>query len=95
MGMKKHPVLTKQAERRIKSRPYYAYLYAANVLHGRLPERLESVFVEDPASAYLYAKNVLGGRLPDPVHNALVMYSLEKRDVTGRVAEYINWLEGK
>jgi len=93
--MKKNPVLTKQAERRIKSRPYYAYLYAANILGGRLPERLESVFVGDPVSAYLYARNVLGGRLPDPVHNALVMYSLEKRDVTGYVEAYINWLEGK
>jgi len=95
MGVPVDKKLTKSVERRIKARPYYAYLYAANVLNGRLPERLEFVFKDDPHSAYLYARNVLGGRLPDPVHNALLMYSLEKRDAGGHVSEYLKWLEGR
>jgi hypothetical protein len=93
--MKKKQVLTREAEKRIRRRPYYAYLYASNVLRGRLPERLEGVFCDDPHSAFLYAKNVLKGPLPDPVHNALVMYSLEKRDTGGHVVEYLKWLEGR
>lgn len=91
--MKKKQALTKAAERRMRDRPYYAYLYAANILKGRLPERLEAVFCEDPQSAFLYATNVLDGPLPDSVHNALVMYSLEKRDSGGHVARYLKWLE--
>lgn len=95
MGVPSAGKLTRVVERRIRDRPYYAYLYAANVLKGRLPERLEFVFKDDPHSALLYARNVLGGQLPDPVHNALLMYSLEKRDTGGHVAEYLKWLEGK
>lgn len=78
--------------RRIKGRPYYAYLYARNVLKGRLPERLELVLKDDPHSAFLYSQNVIGGRLPDAVHNALVMYSLEKKDAGGWVAKYLESL---
>jgi hypothetical protein len=89
----KKPGLPRDVERRIRDRPYYAYLYAANVLRSRLPERLELALKDDPHSALLYAQNVVGGRLPDPVHNALVMYSLEKRDAGGHVSEYLKWLE--
>jgi len=60
---------------RLKNRPYYAYLYAKNILKGRLPEVVEAAFVKDPQSAYLYAKEVLGGRLPDFVHNGLLLGS--------------------
>lgn len=84
--------LPPEVVRRIKGRPYYAYLYARNVLKGRLPARLEIVFKDDPQSAYLYSQNVLGGRLPDPVHNALVMYSMEKKDPEGWVAAYLESL---
>lgn len=80
--------------KRIKGKPYYAYLYARNVLKGRLPEGLEMVFKDDPQSAYLYSVNVVGGRLPDPVHNALVMYGMEKRDVGGWVSEYLKFAGG-
>lgn len=75
--------------RRIRDRPYYAYLYARNVLKGRLPARLEMCFVEEPQSAYLYARDVVKGRLPDPVHNGLVMYSMERRDEGGWVSKYL------
>jgi hypothetical protein len=81
--------------KRIRDRPYYAYLYARNVLKGRLSASLEGVFAHDPHSACLYAMNVVCGRLPDPVHNSLLMYSLEKKDEGGHVAKYLKWLEGK
>ena len=44
--------ITREVERRIGRRPYYAYLYATNVLKGRLPERLEGVFCGDPHVAF-------------------------------------------
>lgn len=88
-------VLSVSARRRIAGRPYYAYLYALNVLEGRLPESLEAHFVKDPQSAFLYARDVMKGRLPDAVHNGLLMYSLEKRDEQGHVAQYLKFLEGK
>ena len=81
--------------RRLRGRPYYAYLYARNVLGGRLPASLEMDLVHDPQSAYLYAKHVMGGRLPDCVHAGLVMYSLHKRDEAGGVALYLKFLEGR
>lgn len=80
--------------RRLRGRPYYAYLYAANVLKGRLPPRLEMCFVEDPHSAFLYARDIMGGRLPDPVHNGLMMHSMESKDPGGHVAQYVKFLEG-
>lgn len=81
--------LPAEVVRRIKGRPYYAYLYARNVLKGRLPERLEIVFKDDPQSAWLYSQNVLKGRLPDHIHNALVMYAMEKKDADEWVAAYL------
>lgn len=87
--------LPPEVSKRIRGRPYYAYLYARNVLKSRLPARIEVCFKDDPQSACLYAKEVIGGKLPDLVHNALMLYSLEKKDVGGHVAEYLKWLEGK
>lgn len=78
--------------KRIKGRPYYAFLYAKNVLKGRLPPSLEICFKDDPQSAFLYAREVLGGRLPDAVHNALMLYSMERRDPGGYVAKYLESL---
>ena len=63
---------------RLKNRPYYAYLYAKNIVKGRLPEKVEAAFVKDPQSAYLYAKEILKGRLPDFVHNGLLLGSFEE-----------------
>ncbi len=68
------------AKRRLRERPYYAFLYARNVLKGRLPAKLEEVFVGDPRSAYLYAKHVMKGRLPDFVHNGLILSNIENKD---------------
>lgn len=95
MRKKRSEELSVSVRRRLAGRPYYAYLYALNVLKGRLPESLEAHFVNDPQSAFLYAKNVMKGKLPDPVHNGLVMYSLEKRDVGGYVSQYLKLLEVK
>lgn len=89
-GMKQK--LSPAVVRRLKGRPYYAFVYARNVLKGRLPESLEMCFVQDPHSAYLYARDVMKGKLPDPVHNGLMMYSLENKDAGGHVAEYIKFL---
>lgn len=87
--------ITPAAIKRISGRPYYAFLFSKNVLKGRLPESLEICFKDDPHSAYLYAVHVVGGRLPDPVHNALLMYSMERKDVGGHVAKYLDFLEGR
>jgi hypothetical protein len=81
--------------RRLKGRPYYAYLYARNVLGGRLPASLEMDLVSDPQSAYLYAREVVGGRLPDSVHAGLVMGSFESRDGNGWVGLYLYFVGGK
>jgi hypothetical protein len=85
----------KEVRRRLLNRPYYAFLYARNVLKGRLPESLEVCFVQDPQSAFLYARDIVKGRLPDAVHNGLLMYSMERRDDGGFVGQYIKFLEGK
>ncbi len=62
-----------EATKRMKNRPYYAFLYAKNILGTRLPEKLEQVFANDPQSAYLYAKHIVKGKLPDFVHTALIL----------------------
>lgn len=87
--------ITPQVTKRIKGRPYYAFLYAKNVLKGRLPEGIEFYFKDDPQAAYLYARHVIGGRLPDAVHNALIMFSMERKDDCGFVAKYLDFLEGR
>jgi hypothetical protein len=69
---------------RIKKRPYYAFLYAKNILKGRLPPDLEDFLSKDAQSCYLYAKYVLKGRLPDSLHAALLIGEWEKSE-----AEYI------
>jgi hypothetical protein len=65
---------------RIKKRPYYAFLYAKNILKGRLPENLEASLTGDPQSSYLYAKHVLKGPLPDPLYAALMIGTWSKED---------------
>lgn len=63
----------KAAIKRMKDRPYYAFLYAKNILKDRLPAKLEEVFSKDPQSAYLYAKHIVKGKLPDFLHAALIL----------------------
>jgi hypothetical protein len=71
--MKSKIEIPPDAVKRMKSRPYYAFLYAKNILKNRLPEKIEQVFAKDPHSAYLYAKHIIKGKLPDFVHTALVI----------------------
>lgn len=61
--------------KRLAKRPYYAFLYARNILHSRLPEKLEMILANDPQSCYLYAKHVIKGQLPDALHSAILMGS--------------------
>ena len=79
--------------RRLKGRPYYGYLYARNVLGGRLPAILEGDMASDPQTAYLYARDVVGGQLPDAVHNALVMGSFGESSGGEWVAAYLELLK--
>jgi hypothetical protein len=65
--------------RRLKGRPFYCFLYAKNVLGGRLPEELEWCLADDPHSAYLYAKQV--GMFCEAVHNRLVLGSYNKEQM--------------
>jgi hypothetical protein len=76
--------------KRLRDRPYYAYLYARNVVKGRLPPKLEEVFVREPRSAYLYAKHVMKGRLPDFVHNGLILSNVENKDDQIFLQMYLN-----
>lgn len=78
--------------KRLRDRPYYAYLYARNVVKGRLPPKLEEVFVREPRSAYLYAKHVMKGRLPDFVHNGLIISAIENKDDQIFLQMYLNEL---
>lgn len=78
------------AVKRMKNRPYYAFLYAKNILGGqRLPEKVEEVFAKDPASAYLYAKHILKGRLPDCVHTALVIGGFTDDESKQAISQYL------
>ena len=79
--------------RRLKGRPYYGYLYARNVLKGRLPAILEGDMALDPHAAYLYARDVAGCQLPDHVHNALVMGSFGDNSGGEWVAAYLELLK--
>lgn len=81
--------ITPTVARRLKKRPYYAFLYALNILGGRLPPHLEEIFIDDPESAYNYARLVIKGRLPDVVHNALIIQSFEKNDMKQYVSQYL------
>lgn len=77
--------------KRLRKRPYYAFLYAMNILKGsRLPPKLEELFATDPESAYKYAKHIIKGRLPDFVHNALIINSFEKNEMKQYVAKYLS-----
>ena len=91
MKTKKKPVaeVTAEAKKRMKNRPYYAFLYAKNILKSRLPEKLEQVFATDPSSAYLYAKHIVKGKLPDFLHNALVIGSFSDNTDKESLSKYI------
>lgn len=89
MKSAKNESLNTKIKNRLLARPYYAFLYARNIVGGRLPEKLEEVFVKDPHSAYLYAKHVMKGRLPEFVHNALVINCFEKTDDRQFVIAYL------
>lgn len=77
---------------RLRNRPYYAFLYAKNILKGRLPESLEIFFVKDPQSAYLYAKHVVKGRLPDSVHSGLLLESFGESQAKQYLSMYLTEL---
>jgi len=77
------------ALKRMKNRPYYAFLYAKNILKGRLPEKVEEVFVNDPHSAYLYAKNIVKGKLSDCVHTAFVIGDHKDEESKKFIALYL------
>jgi hypothetical protein len=61
--------------------PRFAYLYAKEVLRGRLPLEVEQVFFKDTLFAAKYAFDVIRGfssvRLPEALHAFMVMKSFE------------------
>lgn len=61
--------------------PKFAFLYAKEVLRGRLPSHLEEVFFKDVYYASKYAFDVIRGfasvRLPEALHNMMIMKSYE------------------
>lgn len=87
--MKSTESLPEAVLRRLEGRPYYCYLYALNVLGGRLPAILEECMPLDPHCAYLYARYVLKGRFSDNVHNALVIGSFGDVGGSSWVAAYM------
>lgn len=64
--------------------PRYAFLYAKEVLRGRLPLEMESAFFGDAYYAAKYAFEVIRGfapcRLPEELHTFMVMKSFEEPD---------------
>jgi hypothetical protein len=64
--------------------PRYCFTYSKEVLKGRLPSHLESVFFKDAYIASRYAFEVIRGfssvRLPEELHNFMVMKSFEEPD---------------
>lgn len=73
MATKSKIKLSADTIKRMKNRPYYAFLYAKNILNERLPECLEEVFIKDSHSAYLYAKHVIKGKLPDFIRASFIL----------------------
>jgi hypothetical protein len=61
--------------------PRIAYLYAKNVLYGRLPEDMEDVFMTDVHHACKYAFEVIRGfapvKLPEKLHSYVLLKSFE------------------
>jgi hypothetical protein len=61
--------------------PRFCFTYSKEVLKGRLPSHLESVFFKDSYIASRYAFEVIRGfssvRLPEELHNFMVMKSFE------------------
>jgi hypothetical protein len=61
--------------------PRYGFLYAKEVLRGRLPEHLEEILESSSHFAAKYAFEVIRGfsscRLPDALHNMMLMRSFE------------------
>ena len=81
-------MMTPAEKKRLRSRPYYAVLYAINKIKGRLPEGLEGALASDPDACLLYAERVVCGRLPDHLHNALLLGNWEGED-RETVADYL------
>lgn len=61
--------------------PRHAFLYAKEVLCGRLPAEMEQVFFGDPYHAAKYAFEVIRGfspcKLPEALHSMMIMASFE------------------
>jgi len=64
--------------------PRYAFLYAKEVLRGRLPRNLEDVFFKDAYFAARYAFEIIRGfapvKLPEELHAFMIMKSFEEPD---------------
>lgn len=64
--------------------PRWAFQYSKEILRGRLPSHLESVFFKDTAYASRYAFEVIRGfapvKLPDDLHSFMIMKSFENPD---------------
>jgi hypothetical protein len=71
--------MEKSQIKRLKGRPFYCFLYAKNVLGGRLPEELEWCLADEPWVAYQYAKQV--GMFCEAVHNRLILGSYNKEQM--------------
>jgi hypothetical protein len=66
------------------SEPRFLFLYAKEVLRGRLPSHLEACFFGDSYHLARYAFDIIRGfapvRLPDELHTCMVMKSFEEPD---------------
>jgi hypothetical protein len=64
--------------------PRHLFLYAKEVLRGRLPSHLEAGFFGDSYHLGRYAFDIIRGfapvRLPEELHNCMVMKSFEEPD---------------
>jgi hypothetical protein len=64
--------------------PRFLFLYAKEVLRGRLPSHLEAGFFGDSYHLGRYAFDIIRGfapvRLPEELHNCMVMKSFEEPD---------------
>jgi hypothetical protein len=66
------------------SEPRFLFLYAKEILCGRLPSHLEAGFFGDSYHLGRYAFDIIRGfapvRLPEELHNCMVMKSFEEPD---------------
>jgi len=70
--------LNKKFEKKLYKDAGASFDYSIRVLHQRIPEDKEHIFLENYYVMYHYAMLVIKGKFPDKIHNQIHLRSFEK-----------------